>query len=115
MGRFSLLPITMKLFVACLAFGVAFGGVPSCNIVYDEKCWDEPRQQCHSVQKPFTTTHYEQECHSVQVPMVESVPEQKCHDVPEQKCHTAYETKVDYVHKQKCDLVTEDQCHDAPE
>merc|ERR1712126_580983 len=35
-------------------------GVPSCETVYEEKCWDEPRQQCNTVQKPFTTTQYEQ-------------------------------------------------------
>merc|ERR1711997_699900 len=91
----------MKLVLLLCLVGTAFGGVPSCKTVYDEKCWEEPRQHCDYVQKPHTTTHYEQECHTTQVPKVESVPEQKCTDVPEQKCHTRYENKVEYVTKQK--------------
>merc|ERR1712213_130324 len=85
--------------LSCLA-GAVFGGVPSCNTVWEEKCWDEPRQHCDYVQKPHTTTHYEQECHTTQVPKVESVPEQKCTDIPEQECHTRYENKVEYKTKQ---------------
>ena len=56
----------------------AYGGVPKCDTVYEEKCWDEPRQQCSSVQKPFTTTAYEQECHTEY----------------DQQCNTVYDTKV---------------------
>merc|ERR1712209_41192 len=108
--------IMSKVVFLCL-LGAVYGGVPTCNTVWEEKCWDEPRQECKAVQKPFTTTQYEQECTSIQVPKVDRVPEQKCTDVPEQKCHTAQEkvcntvseTKVDYVTKPKCGLETEEQ------
>merc|ERR1739849_68301 len=79
-------------------------GVPSCETVYEEKCWDEPRQQCHTVQKPFITTQYEQECHSIQVPKVESVPEQKCRE--EQECNTRYEQECNPRYEQACHTTT---------
>merc|ERR1712035_149217 len=89
-------------------------GVPSCNTVWDEKCWDEPRQQCQAVQKPFTTTHYEQECSSIQVPHVENVPEQKCRDVPEQKCHTRYEQECATRYEQECKTEYTQKCDTVP-
>ena len=38
--------------------------VPPCTTVYEEQCWEEPRQQCSYVQKPYTTVHYEEQCHT---------------------------------------------------
>merc|ERR1711973_411547 len=112
-----------KVFILLSLVASSLAGVPSCTTVYDEKCWDEPRQECKDIQKPFTTTYYEKECGTKQVPRVDRVPEMKCKDVPEEKCHTRYEkdcntvteTKIDYVTKQKCGLETEEQCHDVPE
>merc|ERR1719308_22361 len=65
----------LKVLVLFGVFTISYGGFQVCSTVYDEQCWDEPRQQCDSVQKPHTTTVYEQECNTVQVPKVESVPE----------------------------------------
>ena len=58
--------------------GSAWGGVRKCNTVYDQKCWDEPRQKCSDVQKPYEETVYDQ----------------KCHTEYDQKCNTVYDTKV---------------------
>ena len=41
-----------------LCGGVALAGVPSCETIWEEKCWDEPRQQCDTIQKPHQTTSY---------------------------------------------------------
>merc|ERR1712213_218784 len=100
----------MKVFVVLCLLGAVYGGFPICSTEWEEKCWDEPRQQCNHVQKPFTTTVYEQECHTTQVPKVESVPEQKCEEVPEQKCHTRHEEVCDTVYDEVCNTVTERQC-----
>merc|ERR1711973_1012351 len=101
--------IMVKVVFLCL-LGAVYGGVPTCNTVWEEKCWDEPPQECKAVQKPFTTTQYEQECTSIQVPKVDRVPEQKCRDVPEQECHTRYEQECNTRYEQACHTVTERQC-----
>merc|ERR1711915_369272 len=127
------------LLVVSLA-GLSFGGTPICNTVWEEKCWDEPRQQCNTVQKPYTSTYYEDEGKTVKVPKVETVPEKKCGTIAEQKCATKYEevchvehrdvcnieykdeqkweesseTKTDIVTKNKCELVLEEKCYQVP-
>merc|ERR1711872_1154273 len=55
--------------------GLSFGGTPICNTIWEEKCWDEPREQCTTVLKPYTSTYYEDECKTVKVPKMETVPE----------------------------------------
>merc|ERR1711982_297198 len=105
MGRFLLVIDIMKVFILCLAVAAVNAGVPSCETVWEEKCWDEPTQKCHSVQKPFTTTYYEQECHSVQVPKVEKcnqVPRQKTEYKSEQECNTVYEKQCNKVSRKDC-------------
>merc|ERR1712098_744847 len=68
MGSIQLLKSNMiKIAVVACFFGAALGGTPQCNTIWEQKCWDEPRQQCDTVQKPFTTTVYEQECNTIQV------------------------------------------------
>ena len=69
-----------------LCTGLALGEVyhpPTCKTVWDEKCWDELRQQCDTVQKPYTST----------------VTDQKCSTQYEKQCKTVYDTKVFYVFK----------------
>jgi len=64
-----------------LCAGLALGGVyhpPTCKTVWDEKCWDEPRQQCDTVQKPYTST----------------VTDQKCSTQYDKQCKTVFDTKV---------------------
>merc|ERR1711872_350820 len=78
------------LLVVSLA-GLSLSGTPVCNTILEEKCWDEPREQCTTVQKPYTSTYYEDECMTVKVPKVETVPEKKCGTIAEQKCATKYE------------------------
>merc|ERR1711971_904745 len=109
--------IIMVFGLLCL-LGSAYCGVPSCTTAWENKCWDEPRQQCNTVQVPNKVTTYEQkctteyeqkcntvydteveykpreECRTVQVPRTESVPEEKCEQVPEEKCETKYEENV---------------------
>merc|ERR1712126_542259 len=141
MGQFCQLSssIMLSVYVLPVFVVVAQAGVPACHTTYDEKCWDEPRQECKYVQKPYTTTVYEeecymdydrncntvyedkveyvprQECHTIQVPKVTSVPEQKCHDVPEQKCHTTYEKQCKTVTEKECSYVNGHQkCWDEP-
>merc|ERR1712122_134165 len=82
--------IMIKVLALFGLFTLSYGGFPICSTVYDDQCWDEPRQQCDYVQKPHTTTVYEQECNTIQVPKVETVPEERCENVPEQKCHNRY-------------------------
>merc|ERR1711973_695777 len=106
------------MFTVCFLLSLvatSLAGVPSCTTVYDEKCWDEPRQECKDVQKPFTTTYYEKECGTKQVPRVDHVPEMKCKDVPEEKCHTRYEKKCSTRYEQECNTEHEKKCHYEPE
>merc|ERR1712215_379822 len=93
-----------------LAAGLSFGGTPICNIVWEEKCWDEPRQQCNTVQKPYTSTYYEDECKTVKVPKVETVPEKKCGTIAEQKCATKYEEVCHVEHRDMCNIEYKDEC-----
>merc|ERR1711872_1009699 len=85
---------------------LSYGGTPVCNTIWEEKCWDEPREQCTTVQKPFTSTYYEDECKTMKVPKVETVPEKKCEE--------SSETKTDIVTKNKCELVQEEKCYQVP-
>merc|ERR1711971_1366222 len=122
-----------KVFGLLCLLGSAYCGVPSCTTVWENKCWDEPRQQCNTVQVPYKVTTYEQkctteyeqkcntvydteveykpreECRTVQVPRTESVPEEKCDQVPEEKCTTEYEQEC-HTRYSKCHTVTEKQC-----
>merc|ERR1711862_660823 len=111
MGHSPLSPANMKVLCILGLVAVASAGVPSCTTLWDEKCWDEPRQDCKYVQKPFTSTHYEQECTSKQVPKVDRVPEQKCKDVPEEKCHTKYEQECSTRYEQECKTEYTQKCH----
>ena len=56
------------------------------------------RQERNSVQKPFTTTHYEQECW----------------DEPKEVCQVVYDSKVDVVPKQECSKQYKRECHNKP-
>merc|ERR1711887_115924 len=110
--------LIMKVFGLLFLLGSAYCGVPSCTTVWENKCWDEPRQQCNTVQVPNKVTTYEQKCHTeydteveykpreecrtVQVPRTESVPEEKCEQVPEEKCETKYEEKCHTEYEQEC-------------
>merc|ERR1711970_212717 len=109
--------LIMKVFGLLFLLGSAYCGVPSCTTVWENKCWDEPRQQCNTVQVPNKVTTYEQKCHTVydteveykpreecltvQVPRTESVPEEKCEQVPEEKCETKYEEKCTTEYEQE--------------
>merc|ERR1712071_88955 len=84
----QLIMVTQALLCLLALTPAVYCGVPKCDTVFEEKCWDEPRQQCSTVQKPYTTTAYEQECH----------PEY------DQKCTTVYDTKVDHVPRQSATL-----------
>merc|ERR1711931_335354 len=57
--------------------GSAYCGVPSCNTVWEEKCWDEPRQKCDTVKVPHEVTSYDE----------------KCTTEYEQKCNTVWDTE----------------------
>merc|ERR1739845_99194 len=115
--------LIMKVFGLLFLLGSAYCGVPSCTTVWENKCWDEPRQQCNTVQVPNKVTTYEQkcttvydteveykpreECRTVKVPRTESVPEEKCEQVPEEKCETKYEEKCHTEYDQECKTVYE--------
>merc|ERR1711887_38841 len=118
----------MKVLGLLLLVGGAYCVIPSCTTVWEDKCWDEPRQKCNTIQVPHEVTSYEEkcttdyeqkcrtvwdtevdykpreECHTVQVPRTESVPEEECHTKYEEVCETTTETKTDYVTKNICDL-----------
>merc|ERR1712012_46946 len=104
-GQSSSIMVTVVFL--CL-LGAVYGGVPTCNTVWEEKCWDEPRQECKAVQKPFTTTQYEQECTSIQVPKVDRVP------VPVSKCHDVQEAVTSLVPRQKCFNKPRQVCNQVP-
>merc|ERR1712212_1107927 len=107
---------------------LSYGGTPVCNTIWEEKCWDEPRQQCIAVQKPYTSTYYEDECKTVKVPQVEhsdvcniiyqdeckTVYNDECTYKDEQKCEEFTESKTDIVTKNKCELVQEEKCYQVP-
>merc|ERR1712212_771607 len=92
-------------------FGVLVGIAQAGHPVWENKCWDEPRQQCSTVSVPYTTTEYEQK--SIQVPKVESVPEEKCVDVPEEKCSTTTEKKCSTKYEQECSTKQDKVCKTA--
>merc|ERR1711970_485725 len=125
----------MKVLGLLFLVGSAYCGVPSCNTVWEEKCWDEPRQKCDTVKVPHEVTSYDEkctteyenkcntvwdtevdykprkECHTVQVPRTESVPEEKCEKVPEEKCETKYEQECHTEYEQECHTEYEEECH----
>merc|ERR1739848_284721 len=98
--------LIMKVFGLLFLLGSAYCGVPSCTTVWENKCWDEPRQQCNTVQVPNKVTTYEQKC--------KTVYEEQCKTEHEKVCGKTTQTKTDYVTKNKCDLEQEEQCHDTP-
>merc|ERR1712212_182625 len=87
---------------------LSFGGTPVCNTIWEEKCWDEPREQCTTMQKPYTSTYYEDECKTVKVPKVETVPEKKCGT--EQKCATKYGEVCHVKYRDVCNIEYKDEC-----
>merc|ERR1711872_1040077 len=117
------------LLVLTVLAGLTNAGHPVCKIIWEDKCWDEPREQCSSVKVPYTTTKYEEKCTTVQVPKVETVSEEKCIDLPEEKCKTTtekkctkkYEQECTYkdeevcrkVNKEKCDLIDDEVCESS--
>merc|ERR1712172_254404 len=118
--------LIMMVFGLLFLLGSAYCGVPSCTTVWENKCWDEPRQQCNTVQVPNKVTTYEEkctteydteveykpreECRTVQVPRTESVPEEKCEQVPEEKCETKYEEKCTTEYEQECHTRYSKEC-----
>merc|ERR1712042_258845 len=109
------------LIVLTVLAGLTNAGHPVCKIIWEDKCWDEPRQQCSSVKVPYTTTDYEEKCTTVQVPKVETVSEEKCKTTTEKKCTKKYEQECTYkdeevcrkVNKEKCDLIDDEVCESS--
>merc|ERR1739845_161089 len=104
----------MKVFGLLFLLGSAYCGVPSCTTVWENKCWDEPRQQCNTVQVPNKVTTYEQECNTRYSKECKTVYEEQCKTEHEKVCEKTTQTKTDYVTKNKCDLEQVEQCHDTP-
>merc|ERR1711887_259024 len=99
--------LVMKVLGLLFLLGSAYCGVPSCTTVWEDKCWDEPRQKCNTVQVPNNVT----------------TQEEKCHTEYEQKCNTVWDTEVDYIPREECrtvkvprnESVTEEKCEKVPE
>merc|ERR1712212_305480 len=102
--------IMFKLFCLLGAASLAFAGHPVCKTVWEEKCWNEPREQCNTVQKPYTVTDYKEECSTISVPNVVSVPKEVCVDVPEETCTTTSEQKCSTKYEVECYTKYEDEC-----
>merc|ERR1712168_1181428 len=126
MGSCSPIWRNMKVLGLLLLVGSAYCVIPSCTTVWEDKCWDKPRQKCNTVQVPHQVTSHEEkctteyekkcntvwdtevdykpkeECHTVQVPKTESVPEEKCEKVPEEKCEDKYEEECHTEHEKEC-------------
>merc|ERR1739848_301096 len=104
--------LIMKVFGLLFLLGSAYCGGPSCTTVWENKCWDEPRQQCNTVQVPNKvttyeqkcTTEYEQECNTRYSKECKTVYEEQCKTEHEKVCEKTTQTKTDYVTKNKCDL-----------
>merc|ERR1711970_1117655 len=52
----------MKVLGLLLLVGGAYCVIPSCTTVWEDKCWDEPRQKCNTIQVPHEVTSYEEKC-----------------------------------------------------
>merc|ERR1712142_635489 len=78
--------LIMKVFGLLFLLGSAYCGVPSCTTVWENKRWDEPRQQCNTVQVPNKVTTYEQKCTTEY--------EQKCNTVMILRWNTNLEKSV---------------------
>merc|ERR1711915_1156058 len=89
----------LNVLLLCSFMQFTLGGVPTCNTVYDEKCWDEPRQVCNTIEVPFTTTEYVQECYMDY----------------DRTCNTVYEDKIDYVPRKECHTVQVPKIVSVPE
>jgi hypothetical protein len=88
-------------------------GVPPCQTVFSEDCWDEPKTVCDYVKKPVTSVTYDEQCstkydkacdtvvetHTDLVPRVEctSYTEQECSKVTKQDCTTVFVDRVSTV------------------
>merc|ERR1719354_1415748 len=108
-----------KLISAVLVLSYAFAGdagVPqTCKTVYEDKCWDEPREKCETVQKPYTmteedthcVTHYDEKCDTEYITKVDYVDREECHTNHEQKCHK----KTD----RECSTKQVERSHHVPE
>merc|ERR1712142_1385095 len=120
MGSRSLLfltsDFTMNLVFCTLLLPLVLGGyVPECKTVFEEKCWDEPREQCKSVQKPYTTVENKEECSTKYEDVCKTVHDTKVEYVPREECRTEQEKKCHTQTKQECDLVQVPKTHTVPE
>merc|ERR1711872_501204 len=89
--------IMIQFFLVVSLAGLPLGGTPICNTVWEEKCWDESREQCTTVQKPYTTTYYEeQECSKVAKQKTETREEQECNTVTEKQCKKISRKECNY-------------------
>merc|ERR1739845_95066 len=95
--------LIMKVFGLLFILGSAYCGVPSCTTVWENKCWDEPRQQvCNKVPK--------QECKDVPKQDYKDVPRQKCNSVPKEECNTEYKEKCTTQYKQVTKYDDKQEC-----
>merc|ERR1712212_1436990 len=112
-SKLTFIIMSKAFFLFGVLVGLAQAGHPVCKTIWENKCWDEPRQQCSTVSVPYTITEYEAKCSSIQVPKVESVPEEKCVDVPEEKCSTTTEKKCSTKYEQECSTKQDKVCKTA--
>merc|ERR1712234_89153 len=111
------------LAVLTVLAGLTNAGHPVCKIIWEDKCWDEPREQCSSVSVPYTTTEYEekctkkyeQECTYKDEEVCRKVNKENCDLIDDEVCESSADTKVDYVTKNKCYLDHEEKCFDWDE
>merc|ERR1712212_1195824 len=92
-----LLPWTAIMFkLVCLlgVVGFAYAGHPVCKTVWEEKCWNEPREQCNIVQKPYTVTDYKEECNTKYEDECRQVNGEQCEQIEDEVCESSENTKV---------------------
>merc|ERR1712142_1166553 len=109
----SVIRRNMKVLGLLLLVGSVYCVIPSCTTVWEDKCWDEPRQKCNTVQVPHQVTSHEEKCTTESDPeeKCEKVPEEKCEDKYEEECHTEYEQECHTKYSKECKTEYEDECH----
>ena len=90
-----------------------------CDIVYDDKCHNTPKDECSQKQIPVVRTTFEKECKFVTEKQCTTVTEKECTPITEKQCTTITEKECNAngcwdEPRQKCWDEPRQKCWDEP-
>ena len=83
---------------------------PACQMLWEEECWDEPKNKCSLVAVPVARTQLQPACRVVNQRRCAPTSERRCSSSPVRLCSTTSTLVTETQPRQVCSQVHEKKC-----